>query len=279
MIAQSAPDPMLPEFLPVKRLIRETADTFTLFFDTRARGGFSFAPGQFNMLYAFGVGEVPISISGDPARRGELVHTIRAVGAVTRALEKATKGTPVGVRGPFGSSWPVEVDAGRDIVLVVGGIGLAPLKPVIHYVLNRRQRFGKLVIVYGTRTPGDILFKPQLEHWTDRPDLELAITVDRGDPGWRGHTGVVTTLLERVSFDVDNAAAYLCGPEVMMRFAARELEQLGLPNERMFLSLERNMKCALAHCGRCQLGGTLICRDGAVYRRDRVLPLMSTKEL
>ena len=279
MTAPDLPDPMLPEFLPVQRFSRESADTFTLSFDTRGRGGFSFAPGQFNMLYAFGVGEVPISISGDPARPGELVHTIRAVGAVTRALERARKGGPVGVRGPFGSSWPVALDSGRDIVLVAGGIGLAPLKPVIHHVLNRREDFGKLVIVYGARTPADILFKKQLAQWTHRPDLELAVTVDRGDPGWRGHTGVVTTLLGRVSFDPGNAAAYLCGPEVMMRFAGRELQKLGLPDERIFLSLERNMKCALAHCGRCQLGGTLICRDGAVYRRDRVMPLMATKEL
>jgi NAD(P)H-flavin reductase len=279
MILHGTVDPMLPEFFPVKRLSRETRDTFTLSFDTRGRGGFPFAPGQFNMLYAFGVGEVPISISGDPARPGELVHTIRAVGAVTRALERARKGTPVGVRGPFGSCWPVELDSGRDIVLVAGGIGLAPLKPVIHHVLNRREHFGKLVIVYGTRTPADVLFKKQLEQWAARHDLELAITVDRGDPGWRGHTGVVTTLLERVNFDADSAIAYLCGPEVMMRFATRELERLGLSSERIFLSLERNMKCALAHCGRCQLGGTLICRDGAVYRRDRIAALMAIKEL
>jgi len=279
MTVQAAPDPMLPEFLPVDRLVRETHDTFTLSFDTRGRGGFAFTPGQFNMLYAFGVGEVPISISGDPARSGELVHTIRAVGAVTRALERAKKGTSVGVRGPFGTSWPVEQYSGRDIVLIAGGIGLAPLKPVIHQVLKRRREFGRLAVVYGTRTPGDILFKKQLEQWATRRDVELAISVDRGDPGWRGHTGVVTTLLGRVSFDASNAVACLCGPEVMMRFAARELEKLGLPNERIFLSLERNMKCALAHCGRCQLGGTLICRDGAVYRRDRVLRLMATKEL
>jgi NAD(P)H-flavin reductase len=279
MMASGMPDPMLPEFLPVQRVVRETGDTFTLSFATGERGEFRFAPGQFNMLYAFGVGEAPISISGDPGRPAELVHTIRAVGAVTRALERARKGTPVGVRGPFGSSWPVELHSGRDIVLVAGGIGLAPLKPVIHHVLNRREGFGKLVVVYGARTPGDILFKKQLERWTGRPDLDLAITVDRGDPGWRGHTGVVTTMLGRVRFDVNNAAAYLCGPEVMMRFAARELEKLGLPDERIFLSLERNMKCAVAHCGRCQLGGTLICRDGAVYRRDRVMPLMAIKEL
>jgi NAD(P)H-flavin reductase len=272
-------DPMLPEFLPVRRLARETADTFTLFFDASGRGGFRFGPGQFNMLYAFGVGEVPISISGDPARPGELVHTIRAVGAVTRALQRAKKGTPVGVRGPFGSSWPVELGAGRDVVLVAGGIGLAPLKPAIHHLFNQRERFGKVVIVYGTRTPGDILFRKQLERWATRSDLELKITVDRGDPGWQGHTGVVTTLLPQVAFDVNNAIALLCGPEVMMRFAARELRKLGLPDERIFLSLERNMKCALAHCGRCQLGGTLICRDGPVYRRDRILSLMSIKEL
>jgi NAD(P)H-flavin reductase len=270
---------MLPEFLAVDRWSRETADTFTLCFDTATRGGFPFEPGQFNMLYAFGVGEVPISISGDPDRPGQLVHTIRAVGAVTRALERAKKGTSVGVRGPFGGSWPIAREAGRDVVIVAGGIGLAPLKPVIHHVLGRRAAFGKLVIVYGTRTPRDILYEAQLKKWAARPDLELALTVDRGDPGWRGHTGVVTTLLGRVTFEPTNAVSYLCGPEVMMRFAARELEKLGLPRERIFLSLERNMKCALAQCGRCQLGGTLICRDGPVYRLDRILPLMVTREL
>lgn len=272
-------DPLFPEPMEVLRVRRETEDTFSFDLDARPRGGFRFAPGQFNMLYAFGLGEVPISISGDPLRPAVLTHTIRAVGPTTRALEKLRKGDSVGVRGPFGTPWPVDEAQGKDVMLVAGGIGLAPLRPTIYSVLSRRKVFGKVHIAYGARTPGELLFVKELEKWRGRIDVDLEVTVDRGDPDWRGHTGVVTKLLRRFDLAPESTVAMLCGPEVMMRFASRELEGLGVPASRVYLSMERNMKCAVGSCGHCQLGPTFICKDGPVYPLTKMAPLMSVKEL
>jgi NAD(P)H-flavin reductase len=272
-------DAFLLESMEVLRNRRETEDTFTLALDARPRGGFRFAPGQFNMLYAFGVGEVPISVSGDPLKPAVLTHTIRAVGPATRALEALRKGDALGVRGPFGAHWPVDEAQGKDIVIVAGGIGLAPLRPTIYSVLSRRPAFGKVFIAYGARTPGDILYQKEIEKWRGRVDVELEVTVDRGDPEWRGNTGVVTKLLKRFELDATNTVAMLCGPEVMMRFAARELAVNGVPEPRIYLSMERNMKCAVGSCGHCQLGPTFVCKDGPVYPLTKMAPLMGVKEL
>ncbi|MFO0564573.1 MAG: FAD/NAD(P)-binding protein [Polyangiaceae bacterium] len=272
-------DALLPEVMEVVRFRRETRDTFTLDLDARPRGGFRFAPGQFNMLYAFGFGEVPISISGDPLSPGVLTHTIRAVGPVTRALGRLKKGDGIGVRGPFGSYWPVDEAQGKDVVIVAGGIGLAPLRPTLYSVLSRRKAFGRVCIAYGARTPADLLFARELEKWRGRIDVDLEVTVDRGDADWRGQTGVVTKLLGRFELDPENAVAMLCGPEVMMRFASRALEGLGVPPARIYLSMERNMKCGVGSCGHCQLGPTFICKDGPVFPLPRMTPLMAVREL
>lgn len=270
------PPPMLPVPFRVVRVKEETYDTFTLWLEPPA-GGFPFTPGQFNMLYVFGVGEVPISISGSCARPHELVHTVRAVGTVTEALRKLGPGSTVGVRGPFGVPWPVDAADGKDLLVIAGGIGLAPLRPVIYHALERRDRYRRVVLLYGTRTPQDIVFDAELVQWRARFDVEVEVTVDRGDAGWRGKTGVVTKLIARADFDPQEAVAMICGPEIMMRFCARELQRAGMAPEQLWITMERNMQCAVAQCGHCQYGPELLCRDGAVYRYDRLARLFSVR--
>jgi len=275
-----ATDPMRPAPFRVRHVARETGDTFSLGLTPEGGGrAFSFAPGQFNMLYAFGVGEVPISISGDPARSELLVHTIRAVGAVTRALQRLEKGDFVGVRGPFGTSWPVEQAHGHDLLVVAGGIGLAPLRPAIHHVLAQRAMYGRVVLLYGARTPRDILYPKELSLWRGRFDMEVEVTVDRATADWQGSVGVVTKLIERAPFDPGSAMAFICGPEVMIRFSAMGLERRGVPRQSIVVSLERNMKCAVGLCGHCQFGPVFVCRDGPVFAYERILPFFGVREV
>jgi len=271
---------MRPEPFEVRQVKRETGDTFTLTLvpvsGARSR---PFTPGQFNMVYVFGVGEVPISISGDPARPELLVHTIRAVGATTRALQRLQKGAWVGVRGPFGTSWPVEQAHGQDVILVAGGIGLAPLRPALYHILLHRALYGRVVLLYGARTPRDILYARELREWRGRFDIDVEVTVDRATVEWQGGVGVVTKLIQRAPFDPMSAMAMICGPEVMIRFAAVALERRGVATERIFVSVERNMKCGVGLCGHCQLGPFFICRDGPVFAHDRLRPFFGLREV
>lgn len=273
-------EPMRPRLYTVERVKQETHDTFTLEL-TQTGGGrdTAFLPGQFNMLYVYGVGEVPISISGDPARRDTLVHTTRAVGTVTQRMRQLKRGDAIGVRGPFGTAWPAEAAHGNDIVLVAGGIGLAPLRPAIYELLSRREKYGKVVLLYGTRSPADMLFRKELEQWRARFDMDVYVTVDRAMGGWRGNVGVVTNLIPRAPFDALNASAFVCGPEVMMRYTATELQKRGIKPERIHLSMERNMKCAVGFCGHCQFGPVFICKDGPVFRLDQIRELMARREI
>jgi len=237
-------------------------------------------PGQFTMLYAFGVGEVPISTSGDLERNGTtLLHTIRAVGAVTRALCALDAGDIVGVRGPFGNRWPVESARGRDLVVVGGGVGLPPLRPVIYHALAHRSDFDRLVILYGGRTPDDLLFRRELSRWRGRLDTNVEVTVDAARSAWAGNVGVVTKLIPPAPFDPENATAFVVGPELMMRFTARALLERGVAPEQIWISMERTMRCGIGLCGHCQLGPTLICRDGPVYRWDTLAPLLEVPGL
>lgn len=279
---QHAPavSPMTPRPFVVQRTSHETDDTFTL--ELAADRGVEpvpFAPGQFDMLYVFGVGEVPISISGDPATPETLVHTTREVGAVTRAMSRLRRGDRIGVRGPFGTAWPVEAAEGQDVLFVAGGIGLAPLRPALYRVLARRERYGRVVLLYGARTPDDILFRKELRNWRADFDLEVHVTVDRATREWRGNVGVVTALIPRVPFDPRNTVAFTCGPEVMMRFTVLELQRRGVDQSSVFVSLERNMKCAIGLCGHCQLGAEFVCRDGPVFPFARVRRLLDVREL
>ncbi len=266
-----------PLWARVLRVRRETHDTWTLTLDTG--GPFAFAPGQFNMLYVPGVGEVPISISGDPTSPGPLVHTLRAVGAVTRALCSLKPGDLVGVRGPFGTPWPVDRAEGLDVVIVAGGIGLAPLRPALYYLLHQREWYGKIVLLYGARSPRDLLYRRELERWRGRFDLVVEVTVDHADPSWRGHVGVVTRLIPEVSFDPWNTLALVCGPEIMMRFTAQALLDRKVPPENLYLSLERNMQCGVGLCGHCQLGPFFVCKDGPVFAYPRVAPFLGKREV
>lgn len=270
--------PMLPTPYRIVRVREDTHDTRTLELDAGSRG-FSFAPGQFNMLYAFGKGEVPISISGDPARAGRLVHTVRAVGAVSRALAAMKKGEVLGVRGPFGTRWPVTEAEARDVVILAGGIGLAPLRPALYALLAARERFGRIVLLYGARTPAEVLYGDELHRWRGRFDLQVEVTVDSGGEDWRGHVGVVTTLLERAEFDPDRSLGMVCGPEIMMRFAVRELLDRGMQPASVYVSMERNMQCAVGHCGHCQFGPEFVCKDGPVFPFERIADIIGKAEI
>jgi len=228
---------------------------------------------------------VPISISGNPVPRRDgvprprLVHTIRAVGTVTKAIRKLKRGDVLGVRGPFGSHWPIEEAVGKDIVMVAGGIGLAPLRPALDQLLSQRENYGKVVLLYGTRSPEDILYRRELERWRARFDLEVQVTVDRAMSPWQGNVGVVTTLIPRAPFDPLRAVAMICGPEVMMRFTILELQKRGVGTEHIFISMERNMKCAIGFCGHCQFGPTFVCKDGPVFRYDRIQEWFGKREI
>jgi len=271
---------LLPSLFRVTRARRETSDSVTL--ELAARDGdtwFPFRAGQFNMLYAFGIGEVPISISGDPTAPETLVHTIRAVGSVTRALCDMKKGDIVGVRGPFGSSWPVEHAQGRDVVVVAGGIGLPPVRPILYEVLAHRSLYGRLILLYGSRTPEDLVFPKELERWRARLDVDVQVTVDTAARGWRGNVGFVTTLVPRAPFSPENAVAFVCGPELMMRFAATELQRRGLAPRDIHISMERNMKCGVGLCGHCQCGPLFMCKDGPVFALPAVQRFLTIREL
>jgi NAD(P)H-flavin reductase len=269
---------MTPEFFRILRTQKDTHDTYTIELEPPSKN-FSFAPGQFNMIYHFGVGEVPISICGDPTVRNKLVHTIRAVGTVTKSIQKLKKGDIVGVRGPFGTQWPVEESTGNDIVIIAGGIGLPPLRPSIYHILANREKYGKVILLYGTRTPKDILYRKELEQWRSRFDMEVHITVDRAAADWKGNVGVVTTLIPRSHFDPLNTVAMLVGPEIMMRFTVQELQKRGVPIDNIYVSMERNMKCGIGFCGHCQCGPTFICKDGPVYRYPMIKDIFVKREI
>lgn len=270
------PGAYVPRAMTISQVRPEIAGVFTFTFEPA--GGFAFGPGQFNMLYVHGVGEVPISISGDPSRPDLLVHTIRAVGTVTRAMERLVRGDVLGVRGPYGSRWPLEEARGRDVLFVAGGLGLAPLRPAILQVLADRGAYGRVTILYGARSPEELLFREELERWRGRFDCRLEAIVDRAGRGWHGPVGVVTRLLADVPVEPDDAV-FVCGPEIMMRFVVRELDKRGVPPEAVWLSMERSMKCGVGLCGHCQLGGSFVCKDGPVYRYDRVARLLFTREI
>lgn len=271
--------PMLVQPYRVQRVRKEIPGTLTLDLAPADAGGFAFAPGQFNMLYVWGVGEVPISISGDPARPQTLTHTIRAVGPVSEALCRLPRGATVGVRGPYGNHWPVEAAVGSDVVVAAGGIGLAPLRPVLYHLLAQRPAYGNIVLLYGARTPQDLLYTDELARWRGRFDLEVGVTVDKATDGWQGHVGTVTTLIPKARFDPARTVAFVCGPEIMMRFTIRELQTRGVPDERIFISMERNMKCAIGLCGHCQLGPFFICKDGPVFAYSAIKEWFGKREV
>jgi len=270
----TAVPPMWPTGYVVAARKQETPDTVTLMLRPAGNPIEPPRPGQFTMLYAFGVGEVPVSVSGCGGEA--LVQTIRAVGAVTRALCAAEPGDMIGVRGPFGTDWQVNGADGRDMVVVAGGIGLAPLRPVLLAALARRQ--GRVVLLVGARSPGELIFPRELETWRRR-GADVRVIVDQADVGWDGRVGLVTELIKEAVADPARTAAFVCGPEIMMRLSAQALADAGVPAGEIRVSLERNMRCGAALCGHCQLGPLLLCRDGPVVSYAEAAPLLAIREL
>ena len=277
--AASLPDPFVPQMYRVGRLRSELPDTVTLEIAPFAGGRPAFRPGQFNMLHVFGVGEIAVSLSGDSTDETHFVHTVRDVGAVSKAITKLETGATIGLRGPFGVGWPVEAAEGSDVVMVAGGLGLAPLRPAIYHILANRARYGRVVILFGSRNPHDMLYRHELEEWRQHLDISIEVTVDHADADWRGNVGVVPALIPRATFDRHSTVAFVCGPEVMMRYTVNALHEAGVMSERIYLSMERNMKCAIGLCGHCQFGPTFICKDGPVMQFGRIADIFAMREV
>jgi NAD(P)H-flavin reductase len=275
--AEAAALSLAPARFRVERRRRETADTWTVEL-APLDDPIEPAPGQFTMVYSFGSGEVPISVSGYEPVAGRIIHTVRAVGPVTRSICAMRRGAVLGLRGPFGTTWPLDELAGSDLVIVAGGLGLAPLRSSVEHALAHRADYGRLVVLHGARTPADLLYRRDLSRWRGRFDVAVDVTVDAAGRDWSGAAGVVPDLITGAEFDPEAAAALVCGPEVMMRFAATALLRRGVPARRIFVSLERNMHCGVGQCGHCQLGPFLLCRDGPVLRYDRVAPSLTVRE-
>jgi len=271
----------LPREAEVVARITESPDTFSLQLRLTDGQPYSFEPGQFNMLYLHGVGEVPISIVADAAADGDpnamLTHTIRAVGRVTRGLAVLQAGDRIGLRGPYGRGWPMRAAQGRDVVVVTGGLGCAPSVSIIHHILGQRERYGRLSILQGVKHTDDLIWRAQYDTWAALPDVQVLLAADVASPGWSGHVGLVTTLFEQLELAPQRTVAMLCGPEAMMRAAAAGLQARGLPEEAIYLSMERNMQCAVGHCGHCQIGGRFVCRDGPVFTWPELRDLLGTR--
>lgn len=270
---------MVPSPYRVVAKRQETHDTWTLELDPLDRALPAFLPGQFAMIYAFGVGEVPISICGNRSRSGALVHTVRGVGPVSGAICATPPGGTLGVRGPYGTPWPIAEREGSDVAVVAGGVGLAPLRPVIDHVLANRERYRRLVVLYGARSPAELLFIDALQEWRARFDVEVDVIVDAAGSDWLGRVGVVPTLVARADFDPAASVAMIVGPEVMIRFTVEALRERGMKSPDIYVSLERNMQCAVGHCGHCQIGPHFVCKDGPVFRYDAIAPWLKVREL
>ena len=273
----AAEAPLAPALYRVTGRRPETGDVTTLSLNPVSGPPLRFRAGQFNMLTAFGIGEVPISVSSDPDQSGALEHTVRDVGAVSRALCRSRIGGLVGVRGPFGTDWRVDgIDPDHDVVVVAGGIGLAPLRGAVHQLV-RRSAGGRVFVMVGARRPDQVMFEADMDAWR-RAGAHVAVTVDVGAPRWNGHVGLVTSLLPGAGFEPDGASALVCGPEIMMRFSSRALTDAGIAAEAIQVSVERNMQCGIGWCGHCQLGPYLLCRDGPVLPYTAVSDLLQERE-
>ncbi len=273
---------MVPTPATITSVKEESSNTRTYTLqidDPELRGKYRFQPGQFNMIYLFGVGEAAISVSSDPEQHDSLAHTIRHCGSVTFGIGKLRVGDKLGLRGPFGSSWPLERCAGRDVILVAGGIGLAPLRPAIYQLLAHRRRYGRVILVYGGRSPKDLLFRDELDGWEENPDIDAHVTVDYPMEEWAGPVGVVTNLLKRVRLPAQQTSVLVCGPRIMNRFVAFQLRRLQVPNDQLFVSLERNMRCGVGRCGHCQYGPKFVCKDGPVFSYQELQNIFAKEEV
>jgi NAD(P)H-flavin reductase len=278
--AISPSEPMLPFWAKIHEIVHEAPGVSTYwleFLDPDLHQGFQFKAGQFNMVYVPGIGEAAISISSDLEDTRRIGHTIRAVGNVTSTINRMSVGDVLGIRGPFGSWWKLDEFFGKDIVIAAGGIGLPPIRPVLYYVQHHRHEFGKVIVLYGARTPNDLQFTREYQAWQEA-DIEINVTVDRGDDSWQGRVGVVPILFYHTRIDPRNTVILTCGPEVMIRFVIFEALARRVPPERIFVSLERNMKCGLGSCGHCQIGPFFVCKDGPVFSFDKLQPYVNVEE-
>lgn len=242
--------------------------------DAASAAAFRFAGGQFNMLYVFGVGEIPISIVSDPDEPQRLDHTIRVVGRVSEALAGLKVGDELGIRGPYGQGWPLEEAQGKDVLVITGGLGCAPVVGAIEYMFRRREQYGAIKILHGVKTPRDLLYRERFDAWRRHANTEVLLASDQPGKTWHYHIGVVTELFDAVEIDAGNTVVMMCGPEVMMRLAAQHLRRRGVDGAAMYLSMERNMQCGMGLCGHCQIGPYFVCRDGPVMRLDRIAPFL-----
>ena len=257
--------------------IEESHNIFTLrlsFTDRTVHNTFSFKPGQFNMLYMFGLGEVPISIVSDPEHDDLFDHTIRMVGRITKAMANLQEGDKIGVRGPYGRGWPMQQSIDKNIILVTGGLGCAPSVSVIHYVLNRRDQYNKLTILQGVKKSTDLIWRKQYEEWNELPDTQVLLAADVAQKGWNWVEGPVTQLFDQANISADNSIVMMCGPEPMMIASANELSKRGFSDHAIWLSMERNMQCAIGQCGHCQYGQHFVCRNGPVFPYEELKQLV-----
>lgn len=279
-LIEKPPHPWVPLSTRITEIRQELVDTRTYqlsFDEEQVAANYSFRPGQFNMLYLPGFGESAISISSDSEESQSLSHTVRSVGNVTHALSRCQVGDQVLLRGPFGSSWPIEACRGQDVLIASGGIGLAPLRPVIYYIQNHRSEFGRVWLLYGARSPSSLLFVDEFAAWR-AADIEVLVTVDVADAAWTGDIGVVPGLFSRIDFEGRYPVLLTCGPEIMMRFVINEAISRGIPSAQIYLSMERNMSCAMGFCGHCQLGPAFICKDGPVFSHPEMEPYLNLED-
>ena len=267
----------VPVAAEITRRIQESPSVFTLglrLCDPAQHRAYRFMPGQFNMLYLYGVGEIPISIVSDPESSDELEHTIRVVGRVTHGFDALKVGDRIGIRGPYGRGWPLEQVRGKDLLLLTGGLGCAPLVSVIHFVTQRRAEFGRVAILQGVKHMDDMIWRDRYAQWARLPDIQVLLAADVAGAGWGWHVGLVTELIDQIAFDLHDARAMICGPEPMMVASVRKLCESGVVDNHIWLSMERNMQCAVGQCGHCQIGPRFVCKDGPVFSypelRDRL---------
>jgi NAD(P)H-flavin reductase len=263
----------VPELLTIESIILETRDTctFRTVFEKGKR--LSYLPGQFAEISVLGVGECPISFSSTPTRAEALEFCIRGVGTVTKAIHQLDAGDRLGIRGPYGNSFPLELLKGKHILFVAGGIGLAPLRSLINYCLDRRKDYRRIEILYGARSPDDLCFRREFPAWGGFRDTALTLTVDKEARGWKGRVGFVPAVLKEMRPSPADTIAVTCGPPIMIKLVLKELESLGFADDQVVTTLEMKMKCGVGHCGRCNIGESYVCKDGPVYLLSRLKQL------
>ncbi len=269
-------NPYRPIPMKVRDIYFETTDRMLKSIDlefVNKQDEFDYLPGQFCEFSIYGKGEAPFGIATSPTEKGYLKFTVNRAGLVTTAIHYLTPGELVGVRGPLGNYYPVEEFKGKNIVIIGGGFAFTTLRSLTIYILEHRKDYGNLTVFYGVRNPGLFLYKEELKKWKERKDMELHLTVDVGDESWKGFVGVVPKLVEEVGPSSTNAYAVVCGPPIMIRFTLPVVEKLGFPKDRVYLSLERRMKCGIGKCGRCNIGKYYVCKDGPVFNLAQLEPL------